>query len=243
MKKLLLLFLLLPSLCFGTITRVQSKTATTGGTNGALNLVLDAAPTNGNLLILAAIGSVAAGGPLIASTADITWIPAAKFATTSEIIIFIGYVRTGSASATIALTQPTTQPIAAVCAEYSGFTSARFDRSAFASGSSTSPSSGATSTTRTAAELWIGAIGQRGQNTATFSAPGGSFAIVGQTGTTNNTANNDRSVCLLEQIAAGTGTPTASATSDQNNGWSAYCLTFDEAATGGAVQTARIYGQ
>ncbi len=224
------------------ITRVQSKTANTAATNaGSLSVVLDAAPTNGNILILV----VCCTSPLalMTTTADIAWSnPSTKSnGSNASVQTFIGYVRTGSASATLTPTLTSgTQPIAAVCAEYSGLSEARFDTTAGTSGTGTSLASGATTTSRTAVELWIGAQSNRSNGAATFSAPTNSFAIVAQTGTTNTGANLDRTVALLEKIVSSTGTANSGVTSDQSTTWVSATVTFDATPTVG--QTSGIYG-
>ncbi len=215
------------------IARVQSKTATTGPTNAtSLALVLDAATTNGNILILALV-CAGSTNPTVSTNADIAWIGSTKPNSSSvNISLFIGYVRTGSASATITMNQVAALQMAAVCAEYSGFSHAQFDTAANATGTSTLPASGSTPSTRSSAELWVTAIGQRTNNTVTFSSPTNSFSIVGQTGSTIGGANADRSVCLLERIVASTGTANGGATSAQSAAWIAYTITIDDAGAG-----------
>ncbi len=213
--------------------RVQSKTATTGGTNAtSLNLVLDAAPTNGNVLILA-IGCPGSTDPTVNTTADIAWFGTTKPNSSSvNATILIGYVKTGSASATITGNQVASNIMNMVCAEYSGFNHAQFDTSSVATGTGTATASGATPSTRSADEIWLTAIAARCNNTLTFSAPTNSFSIVGQTSSTLGGSNADRAVCLLERIVTSTGTANGGATTSQSNSWVAYTVTIDDAGAG-----------
>ncbi len=217
------------------IARVQSKAANTGASAAAsLNLVLDAAPTNGGVLILV-VSTSTATAVSVPTSANVSWFGGAKnLTTTSMVAIFIGYVRTASASATIAITLSTgSQPIAAACAEYSGFSHAQLDTSSSNGATTgTTVTSGATPTTRSANELWITGVGVRCNSTLTFSSPINSFSIVANTSTTIGGANADRSVALLERIVTSTGTANGGVTTSQSNAWVAYTITFDDAGEG-----------
>lgn len=241
MKKLLLLLLLLATPAFG-VTRVQLKTATTGAAAAtSLDVVLDAAPANGNLIAVAVACGPGATGSVgeIASSADITWFGTSKSGTTNAVgTLFLGWVRTGSASATITITNVNSVSIVAVAAEYSGFTYPRVDRTKTATGSSTSAASGATATTSSAVELWLGMVMSRGTSGVTFSSPTNSFAIVGQT-TSSLATSSDRSVALLEKIVSSTGTADSGVTISASNVWVAYTVTLDETPTT-FVQTSYI---
>lgn len=232
MKTLLALLLLCPGLALGAITRVQSATANSGASNVAtLNLVLGAAPTNGNLLILAV--GLGNGVPILESSSDITWTVRinVQAVATRNVFIFIGRVRTGSASATITVGSSVTSSIAIVGDEYSGFTNPRMDRSMGGGGSSASAASGTTPTTASANELWIGALSSSFAGGTTFSAPTNSFTIVGQTNSSLSTSQ-DRTVALLELIVSSTGTANAGATVG-NGQWGAEVITIEETPSSG----------
>lgn len=226
----LLALLALSTSASATITQVQSKTASSGGTNAAsLSLVFDTQPTAGNVLIIAANNSASGLNMLrITEQAGLSWTVYTRSGSSGSICLFVGRVSSTIASSTITLTGPS-GPMAAVGAEYTGSVGAlRLDRQAAATASSgTAVASGATETTSTAAELWVGGGTARGNGTLTYTQSG-SWAIVGQTGTTNNTANADVTVALVQQIVSGTSTPNAAMTSSASGHWAAAILTFDE---------------
>ncbi len=216
------------------IARVQSKTANSGGAAaGSLSVVLDSTPTSGNILIL--VSASTSTLLTIPTTANIAWFTVAARSNAGSVscMAFIGYVRTGSGSATATITLASgTQPLSAVCAEYSGFTSAQLDTNTGTSGTGTTLATGATPTTRSSLELWLSVQTSRANSTLTYSAPTNGFTIVGQTCTTIGGANADRAVALLEKIVASTGTVNAGVTSSQSTLWVDSVFTLDEASAG-----------
>lgn len=216
------------------IARVQSKTATTAATPAtSLNVVLDAAPTAGNIVVLSisstALVTVPSGGL-------IEWLGISILSGTvaRSGAMYVGKVLAG-ASATITITAPGgATTISAVAAEYSGASHA-VDRAKWATGNSTSLSSGASGTTSTADQLWIGGLTSSVTNGTTFTAIGGSFSLVAQVSSTLNTSS-DRTAGIIERIVTATGTATASATAGSAN-WTAIVMTFPEIPVGGGGLT------
>lgn len=220
------------------IAFVQSKTANSGASSVAtLDIVLDAAPTEGNIVVLVASAAL----PLqILSTSGITWMGTSGLGSTNTVTILgVGRVFSGaSATITVATNAGGTCPIVIAAAEYSGV-NIRVDRAAFATANSTTAASGDSSTTSVANELWIGAIGHRFTNGATFSSPTNSFTIVVQDKTSAGTSS-DRSVALLERIVTSTGVANAGATISSSGIWTAMVRTFHEQPAAG--QTSHTFG-
>jgi len=114
--------------------------------------------------------------------------------------------------------------------EYSGLGNiTALDRTAHASGSSTAPSSGSTSTTTVANELVFGACGLPYNYTGTVTA-GSGYTLLQQNTSTSRAANEGRSVTATGAYA---GTFSLSATAN----WSAAVATF---ATAPAVTTSSL---
>ncbi len=210
----------------GNIARVQSKSANTAGTNAtSKDLVFDSTLTPGNIVIIA-WGMDGNNLTSITGTGIIFQGISRTGANVTFNLLAIGRIRSG-ATATITVASVAAQAHAIVGAEYSCGGILRLDQSATANSVSTSPASGATGTTATAAELWVGSICARGTNANTMSSPTNSFSIVAQTNTTNGTANSDRTVGLFEQIVTATGTPNVGCTITSNN-WTAIVAALEE---------------
>ncbi len=220
------------------ITRVQSKTANTAATNTtSLTLTFDATPTAGNVIILAVTAGTASNAiSRMTDQTGITWqnYPSTQAPGTTTIL---GRIASSIASATVTINNTATSPIAVVGVEYSGI-NIRPDKQKQANGTSTSAASGATETTTSANELWVGAMSARGQNANTMSAPTNSFSIVAQTNTTNGTSNADVTCGFLERIVTSTGTANAGVTITSNT-WMAQVMTFEEVSSvaGGSSYT------
>lgn len=211
------------------ITRVQSKAANTGAVSGTtLSVVLDAAPTAGNVLVMAIAGS---GTQMRVTCPNVVWLHLPVNGTSATYsTIAIGRVFS-SASATITITGTSNGGIAAAGAEYSGISNI-FDKAIDATSTGTDVASGATATTTTANQLWIGAFAHRASNGVTYSSPTNGFSIVGQDKTTFGTTS-DRTAALLEKIVSSTGTPDAGATSSASGVWVAQVLTLEELVAAG----------
>lgn len=151
-----------------TITRVQGNARGTysSGTSIAVNMAAN--PTSGNILVLN-IGTYHSGYATISSITQtgVTWsggglgqqiIKQAYSAITTE--IWVGLVGAGAnAAITVNLSAtPGGGGIVDVC-EYSGLlTSGFLDKTASASGRSTTPVTGTTAATTHTDELWVGAV-------------------------------------------------------------------------------------
>lgn len=232
--------LLIPLSAFSAITRVQSISGTTGATAATtLVLVLPSTPTAGNVIILAVATN--ANTVTLPYGNNITWTNHLVHATNAvDSSLFIGRVF-ASASATITITSPQANPIAAVACEYSG-TNIIADRGSDNTGNSTSASTGTSATTSTANEMWIGALAHRSTGGSTYSAPSNSFAIVDQQTTTVNTTNTDRSVCFLELAVSSTGTASTGATVSVSNNWAGQTMTLREIIVTGSGASSHVWG-
>lgn len=220
------------------IARVQSKTANSGAAGvTTLNLVFDAAPTDGNIVVIAAAGlgtSSAAFSSMSVTGTNIVWMqccPAVQGGSNMTGILAVGFVL-ASASATVTVTDLSSGGIAIAGAEYSGC-APFFDQYASAVATTTTPSSGATGTTSSANQLWVASIGHRAVSGGTFSLPTNSFAIVGQDKSSIG-STSDRSVALLERIVSGTGTANAGATVSASGICVSQVLTLKETPSGSA---------
>jgi len=242
MIKALFFLFLTCALCPAAITRVQSKTGNTAGASGTtLAVTLDSTPTAGNIIVVAAcyFGTSSTPGPGAAtlSATNVVWMmasPAVQPGSQCNVTLSVGRVF-ASPGSVVTLTFVSAGGAAMVAVEYSG-ASVTFDKFASAIGSSAAAASGATATTANANELFVGAIGSRGTNGVTFSAPTNSFSIVGQDKSSLNTSA-DRSVAFLERIVTSTGTPDAGATISASNIWVSQVLTIEQAAAAGGAHS------
>jgi hypothetical protein len=98
-----------------------------------------------------------------------------------------------------------------------------FDQYAEASGTGTSPSSGATGTTTAAVSLVFGCFTTE-FNGVSFTGPGGAW--------TTRHEQADERLHIIDQFATSAAAFTASGTYDSSDGWGAICATF-KANTGG----------
>jgi hypothetical protein len=234
-RRILALLLLSASLASATIARVQSKAGDSGASGvTTYTLTLDSATTAGNYVVIA---SAANGSHRITST-GVTWLTR-DMAGASGTSVMISYGLVLSGFTTIDFASTSTGGFAVVAVEYSG-TNITADKFVSATGSSTSPNSGAAATTATANELFVGAIGLRFSGGTTFSSPGGSFSIVGQD-TTSISSTADRAVAFLEKIVTATDTPTISATAANSGVWVASGMTFYEITGGGGGETSATF--
>jgi len=213
------------------IVRVQSKAAASNSTT-APTLTFDAVPTAGNVIVMA---YGAATGLWIPAAGNIEWLLYPFTQSSSRHAgLAIGIVK-GSPSATVTCAQPT-GAAALVAAEYSGLGGIKLDRQkSAASSSGTALASGATPTTDTAVELWVGCLfsaAARPDTTTFFTALTNSFSAVAEVNSTLNTTS-DRSVCLTERIVSSTGTPNTGATAAISGQWVALVAALAEIPAGG----------
>jgi hypothetical protein len=113
--------------------------------------------------------------------------------------------------------------------EVTGATSAPFDKQAQASGTSTSPSSGATATTAQAAELLLGFVGTNGPVADAAGTWSNSFNDGQRAGTSGGTTTN-MTISDGYLVVAATGAYTAAKTGITSRSWDALIVTYKEAA-------------
>lgn len=156
---------------------------------------------------------------------------------TSVSAYYLPNATAGTGSVVVDLTTAGTWASYAMFAtEVTGAAAASFDKSHAGSGTSTSPSSGATATLAQANELCVGAVAW--QNTAISGAWSNSFSA-GQSGT----AGAGASAIALEEgtlTVASTAAVTAAKTTAANKGWAALVMTFKEGASNVNVNATRI---
>lgn len=225
---------------FGSITRVQSTTASTGASTATSSVTLTFGSnfTVGNVVAIAVGTGTSNAIPVPTSTATINWTMYwLGGANSTPAWIVLCEIQAGSSNA-ITLTSTSTSAgsasciIAAVGAEYSGVRY-EFESALGATATSTSPASGAAATTTVANEVWLGAINTRNTNGggSFYTSPTNSGAIVAQVCTSVNTANTDRAVMLWERIVSSTGTPNAGATAGSSGVWVALVTALKPAVT------------
>jgi len=222
MKRLVAILFLLPSLAFGTIARVQSKSANTGSAAGSvtLTITLTSPATIGNtLFVIASAGANINGITFGTKQTVVHTSGASSFA----------FIPVREASSTIVITANSSVRIAAVAAEYSG-TLVSFDIPTLAaSGSSTSNATGTLQTTTYANELIVAGMAKTGtayasEQTAWLTSITNSFVSVLQTSSFNN-ASTDRAVALLERFVTATGTYSTAGT-QANTVWGNFIASF-----------------
>lgn len=105
-------------------------------------------------------------------------------------------------------------------------TSSQLDQIAAATGSSTSPSSGATSVTGQNYEILIGAVGTEGPGGDTQGAWSNSFQGIAYIGTTGGAAAQNVSLSVGYKIVSATGAQTAAKTGITSRQWGAAIATY-----------------
>jgi hypothetical protein len=116
---------------------------------------------------------------------------------------------------------------AAVASAFSGLADADvLDQTMTGTGSSATPSSGATTTTTQADELLIGAIGTEGPDGDTAGAWGNSFKTGPRVGTTGGTDDTNLTASLGWRIVSATGAYTAAKNGITSRDWGAMIATF-----------------
>ncbi len=223
------------------ITRIQSTTAS-GNSVSTLNVVFGAAPTKGNILLVAAMNSAAGSTCTMRpnSSANITWTVYCSInGSGGTLTLAVGRVITSSASATVGLAFDAARPTAAVGVEYSGLNITP-DLQTTGSGNNTVTIAATPGNVNFNNELVILAGGLQGQWAATNShtytqtgtCTGGS--VVAQINTNNNTAGGDRACGITEcfpttTIGNSPGIPSMSNTSGQ---WAALYMSFGQSVAG-----------
>lgn len=212
---------------------VQSTTITSD-TNPATSAAFGSATTVKNLIFVTVVGD---GGttPTVTGITDskgntYTKIPETSIGSAINMVAFYAVIATGKAgtSHTITVTwNDASENVRVVAQEFSGFTGTpTVDQIVVASGSSTTPASGATSSTARANELVIGMLARGGTTAATVTAG---------TGFTNLVTVNDSDAAAQEsRVVSSITTYNATFTLSVSRAWLAGIVTFyDSADTGG----------
>lgn len=222
------------------IARVQTATPAAAQSVTSQTLTFGSALTPGNLVAVAtALNNAGSSALLPSSDTGIRWFSTSKYDNTNSngCILSVSFgVVCGSGITSVTVSDAGAGTIAAVGAEYSGGVSV-LDRYAESGGNpSGGITVGTTGTTTQANELWVGAVGCRGN--VTFSSPGNGFSIVSSVGTTAANSS-DRSVCLLEKIVSATGSASFTLSSNAGNGFAGIVAALRAEATGGGESKAR----
>lgn len=223
------------------VTQVQSATGTTGATNAqTVTATLGSEPVAGNVLIAACTWSQTTH-TRIATTdfGSMVWMQWEINNTVSGALwVFVGHCRTSGFGTTLTFSDPnaaTNRPMVCVVAEYSGL-NIRLDAKSSATGNSTTPSGGIPPNSLTSSDLAISFLGCQGQYATTganpFSSPTNSYAIVAQQNTNNNTANNDRAICMMERFLT-SAIPQGGGATITSNQWTGMGLTFYQTLAAG----------
>lgn len=249
MRRFFLFLFLIPASCFAQLsaTPVQSKGFDTGAaTSTTLSGTLDAAPTQGNYLVMAL---VAAGPAVKVASTNTRWVQVGpqSYNTTQGggTQIWVGYADASAGTGiTVTVGTAAAAAMAAVVAEFTGKNVQLDSIPGTNTGSSTSPSV-TIAASNNANVLQVAVISTRGTwsaQTAVFSNPTNGMAFLdgstttGTAGTmqrnsTINSSNSDRAVTLLVKVIADGATVTAGAT-QSTNAWSATGASLAEVRRG-----------
>jgi hypothetical protein len=210
------------------ISRVQPTTGSFRGTSTSSSISvgpLTSTPVSGDVLI-ATIGTRGTSVSTVSSISEpgVTWTKQIGYSDSSNLIdveIWLGVVGSGaSTSITVYLTSSAGYGAVADVVEYSGVGTAYYlDRTRTNSGSSRYPSTGTTSTTTVADELWIGATLLRSYSQD--GTPTGGFTLVD-----GGLYNSQISLAYLEKIVTATGTAGSVTTSTTSAAWVGCIATF-----------------
>ena len=227
----------------GILTPARVGNAATGNTGlnavASFTVTMSAAPTSGNTLV-AVITTRGYSTNRVSSISQtgVTWSKApgaegvntnSSSGSTTEIWVGSSITLTAGTVATISFPTGTTLRAAAVIAEYSGLAPVNpLDKTASSNGNSTIASTGTTSTTTQAFELWIGGIGLR-DSTYTLVNPANAFTSVVSSNSTNTTTSTNAKAFFLENIVSSTGTANTSGTITSSR-WSGAIATFKAAS-------------
>ncbi len=232
------------------ITRVQTATFTTVAANVAvLTVTLGQATTSGNVLILG-ITSGNAGNVMKVTSAHGTFSDVTPQGLNTAggqhiVHIFLGIM--AGADTAITITSSSASKMAAVAVEYSGAHITYSDPPSNSQANTNIPTTGAI-TNANANSLYVGALGQRGTNSATTNAnwcstPSSPFLIQGQNTTNVNSGAVDVSIAYLDAIVSSSSARTANVTSLLGTlQTSGVLATFQEIISGGGIRAAGTGG-
>lgn len=191
------------------LTRVQYKTSVSATDTASQSVTLDAAPTQGNLLVLTAC----AGATMPTPSGWISRSVTVDFVELEQWTKVAG----ASESATITVAPSSAAACCMIAEEYSGVAASAFDVQVSASPTTTPAtiSPGTTGATAQADELGIAAVGYvrvSGASSKTVTAWSNSFVqLVTLEGVSANT-NNNVTLVYATKVLRGTGTQTTTAT-------------------------------
>lgn len=214
------IFLLIPSLAFGAITRVQSKATSTGAGAAAatLTITLTSNATVGNTLI---VSTGAVQNMVTVKYGSNTWGACSIFSG-----LALCYIPVREVSNTIVVTPSTSSRMTAIAVEYSGTLIAEDIPPLLAqraSNGTTNPT-GTLAATTYANELIFAAfltIGQyASEQTAWLTSLTNSFVSIVQTSTSSNVAAADRALAVAERFVTSTGTYSTSGTQPSQQAYS-----------------------
>jgi hypothetical protein len=212
------------------ITRENSATCQTAAAATSVSCTVTA-PTNGNTLV-AVIGTRGTTADRVSSISQTgaTWTRAQQSTNANGVTLEVWYATNVSSAGTgVTINLAASLKAAAVVAEYSGINSASpVDVSATATGNSTTVSTGTTSTTSQADQVWIGGVAII--NTDTFGTYSDSFSSVGDTVTTTGAAGTQVRAGMAERIVTATGTAGTSTTIGNARQFAGVVVTFNAAA-------------
>ena len=205
-------------------------------TSSSLSVSLTSAPTSGNSLI-AVIGTYDNSASSAITVSSITQTGVTWSRQTSEVYgsgifspyynveIWLGVVGSGAVTSVSISLSGSSREVVDIC-EYSGIAASPIDKTAVSTGSSISGSTGTTTTTAQAQELWIGGIAVGG---STSSGVSQSYATSGFTlldGASYGSSSPYTSTAFLEKIVSITGTANSGTTIGSSNRWVGCIATF-----------------
>jgi hypothetical protein len=212
-----------------SLSRVQSTTGSTNNTASITMSSLGSTPVNGNTLVavIATRGNTANRVASITQTgATWTLVSQATNASGSSTTEIWYAPNVTSASKTISISLAASMRAAAVVMEYSGvLESNAIDVTAYATGSSTSASSGTTAITSQDNELLIGSIGLV-SSSYSLSAITNSFTTVANVSSGSGTSGNNARVYALEKIVSSASAYTTGGTVSTSSQWSGTIASF-----------------
>jgi hypothetical protein len=173
---------------------------------------------------------------LVALVTGITWNGAAlslvttKSGTSGVVDVWALHGATGGTGDVVVTFDNTGSTSALAVDQVVGLTTSPNDKTAVATGSSTTPSSGATATTSQANELWLGAICTVGPSGDTAGTWSNSFTADQRAGNTGGTATTNATISTGYRVVTSAAAATAAKTGITTREWEAAVATFKSAA-------------
>jgi hypothetical protein len=211
---------------------VQSKSYT-GAAASSHSIVLDAGPTQGNLLVLAVVSDATVNTP-------------SGWTVVNSAVDFTGtYMYTkdagASESATITVSPASSATLAMAVLDYSGMSASSLDKTANATGQNTPVSTGTTATTTQADEVLVGLVGINQADSRTISSWSNSFTQQFNVATGSG-LSHVRLGLALRTVAATGAYVTAATLNDVQSNCSGIIGTFKIAAAAAGQPTVKRMG-